>query len=151
MKRLTIEWWQSLKPEQVGKETEKLVEAVLRDRNNSQTFAWLRFPDAKAARGFLQAQISDYLAVANGTSYFIEVKATRHAYRLTSDRVPQLALLHKFESAGSIGLVLVHHYIESVWRLISVDDLPTGQPSWDLRSHETFTSAEAALASLGMS
>lgn len=48
-KKYSIEWWQELKPEKVGKETELLVESVLKKLNGQQHFAWHRLPDARAA------------------------------------------------------------------------------------------------------
>jgi hypothetical protein len=41
MKKYSKEWWQSLKPEVVGKETEQLVESLLDQENTRRAdFAW---------------------------------------------------------------------------------------------------------------
>lgn len=145
MKRMTPEWWASLKPEQVGKETERIVEDILREQNKRACFAWHRFPDARSARGFLAAQPSDYLIVDGGRTYFLELKALKHPGRLPSARVSQLPVLKKFEGAGAVAVILVHHYLEGTWRTVNVKDLEFGRPSWDLRAVPTHTSARDAL------
>ena len=147
MKKYSKEWWQSLKPEVVGKETERLVENLLNEENTRRAdFAWHRFPDSKAAGRVIAAQPSDYL-VANGKrTFLLEAKALSHAYRLPKDKVRQLATMHKFDAAGVRGVIVVHHYLEGVWRCFLAKDLELGLPSWDLRPFPTFPSAELALS-----
>ena len=147
MKKYSKEWWQSLKPEVVGRETERLVENLLNEENTRRAdFAWHRFPDSKAAGRVIAAQPSDYL-VANGKrTFLLEVKALSHAYRLPKDKVRQLATMHKFEAAGVRGVIVVHHYLEGVWRCFLAKDLELGLPSWDLRPFPTFSSAALALS-----
>ena len=147
MKKYSKEWWQSLKPEVVGRETERLVENLLNEENTRRAdFAWHRFPDSKAAGRVIAAQPSDYL-VANGKrTFLLEAKALSHAYRLPKDKVRQLATMHKFEAAGVRGVIVVHHYLEGVWRCFLAKDLELGLPSWDLRPFPTFPSAELALS-----
>lgn len=147
MKKYSKEWWQSLKPEVVGLETEQLVESLLDQENTRRAdFAWHRFPDSKAAGRVIAAQPSDYL-VANGKrTFLLEVKALSHAYRLPKDKVRQLATMHKFEAAGVRGVIVVHHYLEGVWRCFLAKDLELGLPSWDLRPFPTFPSAALALS-----
>jgi hypothetical protein len=147
-KKFSLEWWQSQRPEVVGKETEKLVEDVMNQWNRNIGFAWLRFPDSKAARGIIKAQPADMLFVQNGTPYFLEVKALKHPYRLPASRVSQLPTLKKFNLAGAEALILIHHYMEGNWRIVNASDIDLGQPSWDLRSEETFTHAHLALESM---
>src|SRR5574340_230948 len=127
-KKYSPEWWQAQRPEVVGRETEKLVEDVLSRQNSRGDTAHLRFPDAKAARGLLKAQISDYLVVARGQSYFIEAKALKHLSRLPKDRLTQLPLLKKFQMAGASGIVLIHHYMSGVWRAVNIAHLEFGVP-----------------------
>lgn len=148
MKPKPLEWWQAQRPEVVGKETEKLVEDVLKGWNTSQGFAYMRFADAKAARGLIKAQPADYLFVYNGTTVFLEVKALKHPKRLPKDRVTQLPTLKKFQMAGAECVVLVHHYMEGIWRLVDVSDLEPGVPSWDLSLFQPFASPADALGSL---
>ena len=147
MKKYSKEWWQSLKPEVVGKETERLVEQLLDEENTRRAdFAWHRFPDSRAAGRVIAAQPTDYL-VANGKrTFLLEAKALSHAYRLPKDKVRQLATMHKFDAAGTKGVIVVNHYLESVWRCFRATDLELGLPSWDLRPFPTFPSAELALS-----
>ena len=149
MKKFTQEWWCSLPPEQVGKETEALVEKVFTKWNTNVAWAHHRLPDAKAARGRLKAQPSDSMYRCGSRAGFIEIKALKHESRLPSGRVSQLPVLAKWTAAGSSDLVLVHHYTIPAWRVVKVADLPFGQPSWDLRSYPTYDTPEAALRSTG--
>ena len=93
MKKYSLEWWQAQPPEKVGKETEKIVEKLFVEWNHSQSFAWQRMPDARAARGRLAAQPADYLYRCGKHAGFIEVKALKHECRLPKDRVSQLPTL----------------------------------------------------------
>ena len=147
MKKYSKEWWQSLKPEVVGKETERLVESLLDQENTRRAdFAWHRFPDSKAAGRVIAAQPSDYLVANCKKGLLLEAKALSHAYRLPKDKVRQLATMHKFEAAGVRGVIVVHHYLEGVWRCFLAKDLELGLPSWDLRPFPTFPSAALALS-----
>lgn len=149
MKKHSIEWWQSLPPEKTGKETEKLVENLFKDWNSGATFSWHRLPDAKAARGFLAAQPADYVWWNKPHGGYLEVKATKHDYRLAKDKISQLPELRKHALAGADCFILVHHYLLGLWRVVKATDLEVGLPSWDLREVKTFTSAEEALRSTG--
>lgn len=149
-KRGSLEWWQAQRPEVVGKETESLVEGVLRDQNRFVEFAWHRMPDAKAARGALAAQPADYLIACRGRGFFLEVKALKHEYRLPKDRVSQLATLKKFGLAGVTGLVMIHHYLIGQWRIVPAANLTTDVPSWDLSERPTYGSPHEALRAGGL-
>lgn len=147
MKKFTPEWWQSLPPERVGKETERLVEDLFTRWNALQSFTFHRLPDAKSARGRVAAQPADYIYRHGKFAGFLEVKALKHPYRLPAERVTQLPTLKKWGLAGSNDLVLVHHYMESAWRILNPRKLDPTVPSWDLREVPTFPSAEEALLS----
>lgn len=149
MKKFSNEWWASLPPEKVGKATEVIIEELFALWNKSQLFAWHRMPDAKAARGRLKAQPADFLYRNGKSSGFLEVKALKHAHRLPSARVTQLPTLLKWSMAGSGDLILIHHYMEGVWRAVKAADLDPSVPSWDLRNVRTFPSAEMALLNTG--
>lgn len=149
MKKFSSEWWQSLRPEEAGDATEKLVESLFKDWNSSQDFAWHRMPDAKAARGRMAAQPADYIYRKGETCGWLEVKALKHAYRLPNARLTQLPTLLKWELAGHSSLVLVFHYMENVWRWVKPDLIDPSAPSWDLRNFATFNSAEEALKATG--
>ena len=149
MKKYSIEWWQSLPPEKVGKETEAMVEKLFKEWNGRSDFAWHRLPDAKAARGVLKAQPADYIYRFRSCAGFLEVKALKHEYRLPADRLTQLPTLNKWSMAGSFDLVLVHHYMIGAWRIVSPSMLAPGAPSWDLSRLTTHASAAEALAASG--
>ena len=149
MKKFSPEWWQSLHPEKVGGETEKLVESLLKEWNGKQSFAWYRLPDSKAARAYLTAAPADYIYRSGAYAGMIELKALKHDFRLPSGRLTQLPTLKKWSLAGSADLVLVFHYMTGEWRVVSPVDLPSDVPSWDLSYLPTYTSAEAALKSTG--
>lgn len=150
MKKWTPEWWASLPPEKVGDATEDLVETLFKKWNTSTYFAWHRLPDAKAARGRMKAQPADYIYRSGSKSGFIEVKALKHPHRLPAERVTQLPTLKKWSLAGSFDYVLVHQYMEGVWRIIPAGLLDTRLSSWDLSNCPTFPSAEAALEYVGI-
>lgn len=147
MKKFSTEWWQSIPPEKVGNETEKLVEKLFAEWNRQQTFAWHRMPDAKAARGRLQAQPSDYIYRNGFFAGHIELKALKHPFRLPRARVSQLPTLLKWSLAGSGDVVLVFHYMENVWRVMYPTELDPEATSWDLREFPAYASAEEALKS----
>lgn len=150
MRKFTPEWWSSLRPEVAGKETEKLVTEVLQMANVNSLFAWHRLPDAKAARGALAAQPADFMYRFGDISGFLEVKALKHEFRLPKDRMSQLPVLHKWALAGSTNYVLVHHYMEGLWRIVDAAELEFGVPSWDLRKHEVYSAAATALRAKGI-
>lgn len=144
-KKFSSEWWQAQRPEVVGKATEELVLDILKEENRRVDFAFHRLPDAKSARGALAAQPADTLIVDKGLMAFLEIKALRHSFRLTKDRVSQLPTLHKFEAAGAVCLILCHHYMDGIWRIINARDLDASQPSWDLRHLKVYTNPRDAI------
>lgn len=149
MKKYSNEWWQSLPPEKVGKETERLVEGLFAKWNEKQSFAWHRLPDSKSARNFLKAQPADYIYRSGSSAGFLEVKALKHPFRLPAARLSQLPVIKKWNLAGAQNIVLVFHYMENVWRAVLPSQLPFGVPSWDLSGLPTYPTAEDALLSTG--
>lgn len=134
---------------QRGKKAEKVVEALLKAWNTREGFAFHRYPDARAARGALAAQPADFLiAVQPRGALHLEVKETKHEFRLARDKVSQVPVLNKFALAGVPFLVLVHHTETGIWRVVD-DQLFRGTTpaSWDLRPYPTFASAREALLS----
>jgi hypothetical protein len=150
LKKYSLEWWQSLPPEKVGNANEALVEKLFTQWNESAKFSWHRLPDAKAGRGHVAAQPADYVWWRAPYGGYLEAKACGHEYRLPKDKVRQLPLLQKHALAGADNIVLVHHYMQGVWRAVRAGDLEFGVPSWDLRVFPTYPSAEEALISTGM-
>jgi len=147
VKKYSLEWWQTLPPEKVGKETECLIESLFTEWNKRRAFAWLRLPDSKSARNFIKAQPADYIYRCGTYSGFLEVKALKHPYRLPRARVSQLPTLNKWSMAGSHNLILVFHYMEGQWRIVTPKVLATDVPSWDLTGVPTHANAEDALLS----
>lgn len=90
MKKYSTEWWQTLPPEKVGKETEKLVEALFTEWNASQRFVWHRLPDAKSARAYLKAQPADFAYRHGPCAGFVEVKALKAEFRLHNGNVAKV-------------------------------------------------------------
>ena len=126
MKKFSPEWWQSLPPEKVGRETELIVEALFKKWNARQDVAYHRMPDAKAARGRLAAQPGDFIYRCGKYAGFLEVKALKAPSRLPAARLTQLPTLHKWSLAGSMDIVLIHHYLAGEWRAIFAEELDTG-------------------------
>ena len=130
-----------------GKVAEKEVETLFKRLNCEHLkFAWHRYPDTRAARGFIAAQPADYLVSCKGEVFHLEVKETKHDYRLTSSAFPQLPTLKKFALAGLPFYVLVHHSTSGKWRCLPQaffdGDVPA---SWPLQSVTEHTSAEEAM------
>lgn len=135
-----------------GKETEKQVKLLLEEFNKRSDFAYDRQPDARAAGGHLKAAICDFIvwfkSGDKNLSVLLEVKETQHDYRLTRDKVSQLPRMKKVVSAGAYGYIIVYHSTIKKWRIININDLEFGVPSWDLRglSEEFDTVKDAWLA-----
>jgi len=150
MKKHSPEWWESITPQEAGKETETMVEGVFKKWNSRADFAWHPMPDSHSSRGRVPAQPADYLYRCGRNSGFIEVKAIDHPFRLTRARLTQLPMLRKWTMAGGDDLVLVHHYRKQTWRLLLVAELDPSIPSWDLRPYGEFADPETALKALGL-
>jgi len=108
-------------------------------------FDFERMPDARAAMGRFKAMIGDFEFFLPGTHGVIEVKETKHDYRIAKDKLEQLPRLHKRAMCGGTCIVLVYHSTTKLWRSFLAIDLEIGKPSWDLSGYEQFESAKAAL------
>lgn len=98
------------------KQTQEWLDAQsLRD----STFAFHRFPDARAARGGLASQPSDHLVVHRGVVTFLETKETKELKRLPRAKVSQIGMLLKFHLAGASVGVLVHRTEFKDWVLFT--------------------------------
>jgi hypothetical protein len=133
-----------------GKTAEKLVLDALKALNTRESMTFFRLADARAAAGPLAKQPGDFVYFSKGVGGIIEVKSTQHAYRLTKNSVSQLPMLKKLTLAGARSIILILHKGEKVWRVVQEEHLAIEQPSWDLRSYKTFSSAEDALLSTGI-
>ena len=130
---------------QRGKLAEKEVESVLKKFNNRADFAYHRMPDARAAMGRLAASPADFLYFFKDSSGFIEVKSTKHAFRLPRASFSQLPTLCKFAEAGAASWLLVHHSEQGLWRCVQPEALSTDTTSWDLSAWRTYDNALEAL------
>lgn len=88
------------------------------------TFAFHRYPDAKAARGALSPQPADFLISeprANGSQFTanLEVKETAEIHRLPKKRISQFGKLLLFALSGMPCFVLVYRSHHSDWALFN--------------------------------
>lgn len=137
-----------------GKWAEKEVEKFLKTQSERfADFAYERLPDARAAQGAFKAMAADFdLGFGHaGVQCFLEVKETKHEYRLAKDKLAQLPRLRKWALTGKHFLVLVYHSELDQWRIAHGEFFGTEgmPPSWDLRCLPLFDSEVAALQSTG--
>ena len=137
-----------------GKWAEKEADKVLKDQSERfADFAYERLPDARAAQGAFKAMAADFdLGFGHvGVQCFLEVKETKHEYRLSKDKLAQLPRLRKWYLTGKRFLVLVYHSEIDKWRIAPSEFFGwQGVPaSWDLQPLELFDTAGAALFSTG--
>ena len=112
-------------------------------------FAFHRFPDAKAARGILASQPSDYLVCADGIgTVFLEVKESANPIRLPKAKVSQWGTLYKFHLAGAKVVVLVYQSAHRHWVYLTNGDLFSSEDcpaSFVLTGRKSFSTAAEAL------
>ncbi len=137
-----------------GKFAEKQVQAFLDQQSEMYAdFAFERLPDARAARGAFKAMAADFdLGIGHlRVAAFLEVKETKHNYRINKDKLAQLPRLRKWAMAGRKFAVLVYHSELDGWRLIpqgffGMEGMPA---SWDISDITLHSSAAAALRDTG--
>lgn len=129
-----------------GKAAEKEAHDYLKELSARRAeFDFERLPDARAAMGRVKAQIGDFEFFRPGTHGVIEVKETKHSYRIAKDKLEQLPRLHKRAMCGGLCIVLVHFSEVKLWRAMPATDLAIGKPSWDLSLYQTYATAAEAL------
>lgn len=133
-----------------GKFAEKEVLDFLARWNTSNAhFAFEKLADARAARGAIKAQISDFILQLGGREnprfIILEVKETTHHFRIAKDKLAQLPRIRKWYHAGAEGVMLIYHRGLQGWRVVDLSTLELGVPSWDLRRYDLFDNAEGAL------
>lgn len=117
------------------------------------TFAYHRYPDAKAARGVISAQPADYLVArwplhGEPGSYHLEVKETANPNRLPRSKIRQYPLLNKFAWAGIQAVVLVYRSGTADWTYFRNQDLfehPEPPTSFPWVTGRSFPTAATAL------
>ena len=139
----------------MGKWAEKQAALFLEQCSREcSTFAWHRFPDARAARGLLAAQPSDLL-LSFGTkggnrTVFLEVKECANPRRLPKAKIGQYGMLLKFWLTQAHVLVLVFMSATSKWvwmdgpRLFSYAECPASFPLHDLKPYDSAAEALSA-------
>lgn len=134
-----------------GKTSEAEVRQALQSIN-LRSFDWQRMYDATSARNAFMSQVGDFQWMMPGHHGVIEVKSTKHTYRLgkSAFRENQIAKLRKRMDAGGLIYIFVHHYTAGYWRLIHLDKIlrtfgDNQQASIDLRDYKTYLSASELL------
>ena len=113
-------------------------------------FAVHRYPDAKAARGALAKQPSDYL-VSNGTIYHLEIKETKEVNRLPKAKIRQYGMLLKWHWAKITPYVVVYRSTTNDWTYLGPDEMfcfDDCPPSFDMKQRPKFPTCAAVLQEL---
>lgn len=111
-----------------------------------------RLVDSKAAGRSIKAAAADFEYFTDESSQhlhgLIEVKETEHEYRLSRDKVPQLARLRKRANCGGLCFVVVFHSTTKLWRVVGTEYLTsTGDKgSWNLSLVPAYTDLPTAMA-----
>lgn len=144
-----VQRWGANMKGNAGKWAEKQTQEWLDAQSlHDSTFAFHRFPDARAARGGLASQPSDHLVVHRGVVTFLETKETKELRRLPRTKVSQIGMLLKFHLAGASVAVLVHRSEYHDWVLFTAQHLfPKGPTpaSFPFDGLLTYPTAAAAL------
>lgn len=126
-----------------GKRGEKLFKDYLTTLSLYTDTAFYRLPDAHA--GSMQATLADFLLMRRGKLHLIEVKETRHDFRLPHGNfdIGQVARQRMWKDAGANSLVLIFHSGLSLWRGYDIDRFIKREGgSWDLSDTEPKTLKE---------
>lgn len=123
-----------------GKPTEDLVQEILRRWKNADSdFDFDRQQDARAAGRPMPPTVADFTFCYRGKAGALEIKSTKHAFRLNYKDFPQFPRMRRRADAQGLCLLLIYHSQEKIWRLINVEDLPViTKGSWDLKAFPWF-------------
>ena len=100
----------------MGKWAEAHTEEWLKAKSaETKLFNWHRFPDARAARGALAAQPSDWITAYAGVHVWLECKETAEKYRLPRAKVSQYSKLLAWHWAKAQVRVLVYRSQYQDW------------------------------------
>lgn len=140
-----------------GKAAEKMVRAYLEWWHGRSAYReFNRLTDTRAAGRIIKKAPGDFDFYCGGTGDIvpvfglIEVKETKHEYRLERDKITQLPTLRKRAKCGGKCPVLVHHSTIGKWRSVFAPQLMEfgDKGSWDLTGYPLFDSAGEALSDL---
>lgn len=130
-----------------GKGAEKQVHDYLKEISARRArFDFERLPDARAAMGRFKSMVADFEFFLPGVHGVIEVKETKHSFRITKDKLEQLPRLQKRAMCGGLAIVLIYFSSPKVWRAMLATDLKVGLPSWDLSLYQTYATPAEALS-----
>lgn len=136
-----------------GVKAEKAVHAFLDAwAKNHIDREYSRLTDSKAAGRTIKAADADFAYYWGGNSRphhgLIEVKETKHGYRLERGKLTQLPRLRKREACGGECVVLIYHSEIGYWRYQTPETLEeTGEKgSWNLDGWPIYVSPGQALA-----
>jgi hypothetical protein len=111
-----------------GKYLEKAVQSYL-ENLMLPTVNWMRLPDSKAARNFLQAQPADFLISTMVRKPFLFECKSYHRKKsgamTVSKKFRQYPLMLRWDKAGMPGYLLCHWLPEDELKIFSVIDLAT--------------------------
>lgn len=93
------------------------------ESNRDASFIYHRYPDAKAARGALAKQPSDYLVSAQGSIYHLEVKETKQVNRLPKAKIRQYGQLLKWYWGKITPYVVVFRSEARDWVYLGPDEM----------------------------
>lgn len=131
-----------------GKKSEDAVAKFLSEWSGPNREA-NRLTDSKAAGRIIKAAAADFEYFSHGAGHgLIEVKETEHEYRLSRDKVPQLARLRKRANCGGLCFVVVFHSTTKLWRVVGTEYLTsTGDKgSWNLSEVPAYADLATAMA-----
>lgn len=137
-----------------GKLAERLVQTALKGLD-TPNFDWQRMYDATSARGGFMAQVGDFEFFLPQLHGVIEVKSTKHSYRLAKGAFSdgqRLRLLQRLRAGGHIWVV-VHHWQTGDWRYLPYADVhrafvDEGKASIDLTGIQPHSSADEVVLKL---
>lgn len=129
-----------------GKAIEDKVHKALNEIKIAHTnFDFDRLLDARAAGRPVPPTVADFTFVCDGQAGALEVKSTKHEYRLAYGDFPQFPKLRRRAQAGALCLVAVYHSTIKVWRVVDVATLPLiDKGSFDLREYPSVPEFKAA-------
>lgn len=108
----------------MGKWAERQVRLWLDERSaKDSTFAFHRYPDARAARGALAAQPADFIAANSTRVWHIETKETAQSHRLPKAKVRQYGMLRKFWWAGIEPCLPIFRSTDNDWVALGPNEL----------------------------
>jgi hypothetical protein len=149
------------KPLAPGKQAEKEVAIWLESCSQQDSgFAFHRFPDARAARGALAAQPSDFLVslidkIGFNRTVYLEVKETAQERRLPKAKISQYGSLMKFFWTRADVVVLIYMsqfkhwvFLEATQDNDELFDFPETPTSFLLTGKKTFATAAEALSEI---